>query len=181
MGLFRHFSDTLKSIPRYFQSDELALYISRINGNTKLSFLMWAICYIYWNNLLIHVMNYSNDMYKRELLLSSCLVLLLLWSIVMQNIKDKLRGSVISTVNCWSWVHWYLRNEMLWKNLGKNNKQLLRKTIKWPTKEVKTGRQQLFHRTFFLREHDILNWTIHVPGYVADLSWHRLHSLSNHR
>lgn len=143
------FQTLWKVFPRYFQNDELALYISRINGKTKLSFLIWAICYIYWNNLLIHVMNHSNVMYKRDLLLSSYLVLLLLWSIVMQNIKDKLRSSVIFTVNCRSWVHWYLRKEMLWKNLGKNNQQLLRKTFKWPTKEVKDRQTTIISQDLF--------------------------------
>ena len=149
------FQTLWKVFPRYFQNDELALYISRINGKTKLSFLIWAICYIYWNNLLIHVMNYSNVMYKRDLLLSSYLVLLLLWSIVMQNIKDKLRGSVINKVQL---------SSLLIVGLGftdisekKCYEKILEKIISnsWERplndqpKKWRTGRQQLFHRTFF--------------------------------
>ena len=28
------------------------------------------------------------------------------------------------TFHCWSWVHWYLEKELLWKNTGKANKTL---------------------------------------------------------
>ena len=149
IGLLWHAQILSKVHPRYFQNDEFALSISRINGGMKQSFCMWLD--ISRSSRLIQNMSWTLKMlFAKETYCFRTVLFFyycdLLWcktfrimyrvlsgfigfyrvlsglrSVMMQNIQDNVSGFTTFAVSCWSWVHLNIQKRLLWNSPRKNN------------------------------------------------------------
>ena len=149
IGLLWHAQILSKVHPRYFQNDEFALSISRINGGMNQSFCMCLD--ISRNSRLIQNMSWTMKMlFAKETYCFRTVLFFyycdLLWcktfrimyrvlsgfigfyrvlsglrSVMMQNIQDNVSGFTTFAVSCWSWVHLNIQKRLLWNSPRKNN------------------------------------------------------------